>query len=162
MLSTGLSYSRPIQERYEEDERWLRTRRRHRILSGLCTILALMIAGAAWYAYPILKRQDSSLAQLVPTASAGRGRNKEKGQAGENLFHRVQAQIEHQIETIQGWRPWSRRVTPIKLKLPHCRGSGDWPISRVRSNLLGRNVQPQELVRTVSTVVVSGFFRRVT
>jgi hypothetical protein len=100
-----------------------------------------MIAGAAWYAYPILKRQDSSLAQLVHTQQAvdkidgglqeqrskvaewskeqeqlrdqvtrlGREMRsrielvrKEKGQAGENLFHAVQAQIERQIETMKG------------------------------------------------------------
>ena len=137
MLSNGPSSPQSVQERHEDDDRWLRTRRRHRFLSGLCTILALMIAGAAWYAYPILKRHDSSLAQLVHTqqaldkidgslreqqwkvadwsndqkqlqdqvTSAGRemrsrieALRKETGQAGENLFHTVQAQIERQIE----------------------------------------------------------------
>jgi cell division protein FtsB len=70
MLSNDPSSSLSVQERHEDDDRWLRTRRRHRFLSGLCTILALMIAGAAWYAYPILKRHDSSLAQLVHTQQA--------------------------------------------------------------------------------------------
>ena len=70
MLSISPSSSRSVQEKYEDDDRWLRTRRRHRVLSGICTILALMIVGAAWYAYPILKRHDSSLAQLVHTQQA--------------------------------------------------------------------------------------------
>jgi hypothetical protein len=98
-----------------------------------------MIAGAAWYAYPILKRHDSSLAQLVHTQQAldkingslqqrsnvaewskeqqqlrdqvtklGRqmrsrieAARKETGQAGENLFHEAQAQIERQIEAMK-------------------------------------------------------------
>ena len=70
MLTNGPSSPLFAHERHDDDDRWLRTRRRHRILSGLCTILALMIAGAAWYAYPILKRRDSSLAQLVHTQQA--------------------------------------------------------------------------------------------
>ena len=70
MFSNGPSSPISVQERHEDDDRWLRTRRRHRILSGICTILALMIAGAAWYAYPILKRHESSLAQLVHTQQA--------------------------------------------------------------------------------------------
>jgi hypothetical protein len=70
MLSNSPSSPISVQERHEDDDRWLRTRRRHRFLSGLCAILALMIAGAAWYAYPILKRHDSSLAQLVHTQQA--------------------------------------------------------------------------------------------
>jgi hypothetical protein len=67
MLTNVPASSPSIQERYDNDDRWLRARRRHRILSGLCTIFALMIAGAACYTYPILKRHDSSLAQLVHT-----------------------------------------------------------------------------------------------
>ena len=137
MFSNGPSSPISVQERHEDDDHWLRTRRRHRILSGICTILALMIAGAAWYAYPILKRHESSLAQLVHTQQAldkidgslqeqrsnavewskdqkqlqdqvtsvrreMRSRiealRKETGQAAENLFHTVQAQIERQIE----------------------------------------------------------------
>ena len=70
MFSNGPSSPISVQERHEDDDRWLRTRRRHRILSGICTILALIIAGAAWYAYPILKRHESSLAQLVHTQQA--------------------------------------------------------------------------------------------
>src|SRR3974390_1032251 len=70
MLSNGPSSPLSVQERHEDDDRWLRTRRRYHILGGLCAILALMIAGAAWYAYPILKRHDSSLAQLVHTQQA--------------------------------------------------------------------------------------------
>jgi chaperonin cofactor prefoldin len=99
-----------------------------------------MIASAAWYTYPILKRHDSSLAQLVHTQQAldkidgslqaqrsnvaewskdqeqlrdqmtrlGREMRsrievvrKETGHTGENLLHTVQAQIEHQIETMK-------------------------------------------------------------
>jgi prefoldin subunit 5 len=70
MLLDGSSSPRSFREQHEDDDRWLRTRRRHRVLSGICAILALMIAGAAWYAYPILKRHDSSLVQLVNTQQA--------------------------------------------------------------------------------------------
>ena len=70
MLTDGASSPRSFREQHEDDDRWLRARRRHRVLSGICTILALMIAGAAWYAYPILKRHDSSLVQLVHTQQA--------------------------------------------------------------------------------------------
>jgi hypothetical protein len=70
MLSNDPSSSLSVQERHEDDDRWLRTRRRHRVLSGLGILLALMIAGAAWYAYPILKRHDSALAQLAHTRQA--------------------------------------------------------------------------------------------
>jgi chromosome segregation ATPase len=93
-----------------------------------------------WYAHPILKRHDSSLAQLVHTqqvldkidgglqeqrshvaeSSKDQGQLRdqvtklspgngvaieaictEKGQAGENLFHTVQAQIERQNESMK-------------------------------------------------------------
>jgi len=70
MLSDGSSSPRSFREQHEDDDRWLRTTRRHRVLSGICTILALLIAGAAWYTYPILKRHDSSLVQLVHTQQA--------------------------------------------------------------------------------------------
>ena len=140
MLTDGASSPRSFREQHEDDDRWLRARRRHRVLSGICTILALMIAGAAWYAYPILKRHDSSLVQLVHTQQAldkingslqaqrsnvagwskdqqqlrdevtrlgrvTRSRieavRKETSQTGDNLLHTVQAQIEHQIETMK-------------------------------------------------------------
>ena len=141
MLINGPSSSLSIQEQYEDDDRWLRTRRRHRVRSGLFTILTLMIAGAAWFAYPILKRHDSSLAQFLHTQqtmdkidgslreqqrklaewshdreqlqdqvarlsheiqSRIEALRKETGQAGENLVHTMEAQIERQIETIKG------------------------------------------------------------
>src|SRR3974390_2800928 len=147
MLSNGPSSPLSVQERHEDDDRWVRTRRRHRFLSGLCTILALMIAGAAWYVYPILKRHDSSLAQLVHTQQAldkidgglqeqrsnvaewskdqeqlrdqvtrvGREMRsrieavrKESDQAGENLLHTAQVQIERQIEGMKS------RVTALE------------------------------------------------
>jgi septal ring factor EnvC (AmiA/AmiB activator) len=100
-----------------------------------------MIAVAACFAYPILKRHDSSLAHFLHTQqtmdkidgslreqqgklaewthdreqlqdqvarlchevqSRIEALRKETGQAGENMLHTVEAQIEHQIETIKG------------------------------------------------------------
>ena len=55
---------RSLQEKHEDDDRWFRARRHQFILSGLVVLLGLLFAGAAWYAYPILKRHDATQAQL--------------------------------------------------------------------------------------------------
>ncbi len=53
-----------IYEDYEADLQWKRTRRRHRFLTAFVILLALGMVGAAWYAYPILKRHDVTLTQI--------------------------------------------------------------------------------------------------
>jgi cell division protein FtsB len=47
------------------DDRWERTQRRHRIFGISLLLLVLAIAVGAWYAYPILKRHETTLAQVV-------------------------------------------------------------------------------------------------
>ena len=165
MLSISPSSLRSVQEKYEDDDRWLPTRGRHRALSGLCTILALLIAGAAWYAYPILKRHESSLAQLVRTQQALDKINgslqqqrskvaewskdleqlrdqvtklrremgvridavsKEMGQAGQNLIHMVETQIERQMEgmksRVAALGSWRDRHPPGAVRPSQRRG----------------------------------------
>src|SRR5580693_286554 len=53
----------PVQKP-EAEERWERSRRHHHFLTGSLVVLAMVIAGLAWYAYPMLKRQDASMGQL--------------------------------------------------------------------------------------------------
>ena len=67
MLLDNPSTLRSMSEQHEDEDHWLHARRRHRVLSGLFVVLVLMLAAAVWYAYPILKRHDSSLAQLAHT-----------------------------------------------------------------------------------------------
>jgi chaperonin cofactor prefoldin len=67
MLLDSPSRLRSAYEEHEDDDRGLRTGPNHPVLTGLVVVLVLMLAGAAWYAYPILKRHDSSLAQLART-----------------------------------------------------------------------------------------------
>lgn len=51
------------QQRDDED-RWESSRRRHHFHTGASIVLAALIIGLAWYAYPMLKRQDASVADL--------------------------------------------------------------------------------------------------
>ena len=41
------------------DERWAAARRRHNLLTGTCVVLAVVIAGLVWYAYPTLHAEAS-------------------------------------------------------------------------------------------------------
>ena len=61
------SPSRSVHDQYEDEDHWLRARRRHRVLSALFVVLVLILGAAGWYAYPILKRNISSVAQLAGT-----------------------------------------------------------------------------------------------
>lgn len=56
-----------IRDDYEADLRWERSRRHHRILTAFLILLAIGLAGLAWYAYPILGRHDSLLSQIPMT-----------------------------------------------------------------------------------------------
>jgi peptidoglycan hydrolase CwlO-like protein len=56
-----------IRHDYEADLRWERSRRHHRVLTVFLILLAVCLAGAAWYAYPILGRHDSLLSQIPLT-----------------------------------------------------------------------------------------------
>jgi|SRR5579872_479608 len=56
-----------IREDYDADLRWERSRRHHRVLTVFLILLAVCLAGAAWYAYPILGRHDSLLSQIPTT-----------------------------------------------------------------------------------------------
>ena len=47
----------PILEQLDADQRWASAQRRHRLLTAAVIVLAAVIAGAAWYAYPMLKNQ---------------------------------------------------------------------------------------------------------
>ena len=67
MLLDNPSTLRSLHEQHEDEDHWLHARRRHHILIGLFVVLVLAVAAAAWYAYPILMRHDSSLAQLART-----------------------------------------------------------------------------------------------
>lgn len=56
------SARRAEEERREEEERWERSRRYHRFHAGFSFLLGVAIAVLAWYVYPVIKRQDASLA----------------------------------------------------------------------------------------------------
>jgi len=62
-------YSNPdsVREEYESDLKWERARRRHRILTTALILLAAVLVGGAWYAYPILKSSDVTLSQVPAT-----------------------------------------------------------------------------------------------
>lgn len=52
-----------ILNRSAADENWHANPRRRGYLGAACGVLALGLAGAAWYAFPMLKRHDAQLAQ---------------------------------------------------------------------------------------------------
>jgi septal ring factor EnvC (AmiA/AmiB activator) len=54
-----------IREEHEAERRRESSRRHHHMLSAAVIILAAVIAGLVWYAYPVLKNHDSSLAKLT-------------------------------------------------------------------------------------------------
>lgn len=54
-----------IREEHETERLRESSRRHHYVLSAAVIVLAALIAGLAWYAYPILKNHDSSLARLT-------------------------------------------------------------------------------------------------
>jgi len=56
-----------IREDYDADFRWERARRNHRILTAFLILLAAILVGGAWYAYPMLGRHDSLLSQMPTT-----------------------------------------------------------------------------------------------
>ena len=51
-------------EENEAELRWERTQRRHRISTAVLVLPVAVLVGAAWYAYPILKRHDGTLSQI--------------------------------------------------------------------------------------------------
>jgi hypothetical protein len=51
-------------DREEEEERWQSSRSQHRVHFFSTLVVVLVIAGLAWYAYPILQRHDASLKDL--------------------------------------------------------------------------------------------------
>lgn len=53
----------PVEKREEEDRRKSSRRHRH-FLTGFLVVLAIVIAGLAWYSYPMLRRHDASLGEL--------------------------------------------------------------------------------------------------
>lgn len=57
-------YLNSVHEDYDTDLRWERTRRRHYFLTAFLILLALIVTGAVWYAYPTLKRHDVTLSQI--------------------------------------------------------------------------------------------------
>jgi peptidoglycan hydrolase CwlO-like protein len=63
------NYSSPdsIREEYEADVHWEKARRHHRFLTAILILLMAAIAGAVWYAYPVLKRHEVTLTQLPTT-----------------------------------------------------------------------------------------------
>jgi chaperonin cofactor prefoldin len=54
-----------IREEHEKERLREPSQRHHHVLSAAVIVLAAVIAGLAWYAYPILKNHDSSLARLT-------------------------------------------------------------------------------------------------
>jgi hypothetical protein len=52
------------EQRHEDEDRWKSSRRHHHWLTGFLLVLAMVIAGLAWYAYPMFRRQDASLGEL--------------------------------------------------------------------------------------------------
>ena len=61
------SNSTSIRQDYEEDLRWERSRRHHRILTAFLILLAAGVVAIGWYAYPMLGRHDSLLSQIPMT-----------------------------------------------------------------------------------------------
>jgi hypothetical protein len=57
------SQPKSILDKYAADENWHAKPRRRGYLGATCGVLALGLAGAAWYTFPILKRHDAMLAQ---------------------------------------------------------------------------------------------------
>lgn len=49
--------SNTILEQLEAEQRWAASQRRHRVLTAAVIVLSAVIAGAAWYAYPLLRSQ---------------------------------------------------------------------------------------------------------
>ena len=69
--------------------------RRHRVhfaISALSVlVIALLIAGAAWYAYPMLQRHDANLKDLPSLKERVSTLGDEFKQAGENADHKIAA-----------------------------------------------------------------------
>ena len=57
------SKPKSIFDKCAADENWTAKPRRRGYLGAACGVLALGLAGAAWYTFPILKRHDAMLAQ---------------------------------------------------------------------------------------------------
>jgi hypothetical protein len=53
----------------DSEERWAAAHRHHRFLAGLCILLAAAVVGLAWYAYPMMKRDNASLLNRLPSLS---------------------------------------------------------------------------------------------
>jgi hypothetical protein len=53
-----------VREQIEMDERWEQVRHRHRFFGVVVILLALAIAGLAWFFYPMIQRHEATLAQF--------------------------------------------------------------------------------------------------
>jgi hypothetical protein len=51
-------------EEHEHEGRWQRSRHQHHFLTGVLVLVVIVMAGFAWYAYPMLKQRNASLDQL--------------------------------------------------------------------------------------------------
>lgn len=56
-----------VRDEHEAELRWERMRRRHRFSTAVLILVVIALAGAAWYAYPILGRHDGLLSQIPTT-----------------------------------------------------------------------------------------------
>lgn len=57
----------PAQDRlsqFDYEERWQASRRHHWISDILLALVVIGLAAAAWYAYPILQKQEAGMAQI--------------------------------------------------------------------------------------------------
>src|SRR6266700_1108274 len=59
--------SNSIREEQEAELRWERSRRHHRVLTAFLVLFALIVAGAIWYAYPMMGRHDRLLSEIPTT-----------------------------------------------------------------------------------------------
>ncbi len=81
-----------VRERHELDEVWESSRRWHRFFVAALLVLAIGVGTLAWYGYPALRRQQSSLARVAGIEKSVAGLNQDLQKTGTELTDWAQSQ----------------------------------------------------------------------
>jgi hypothetical protein len=111
MNEPGSGRDYPDNDNYNDDKRWAAAERRGNVLTGICILLAVAIAGLAWYAYPMLKTWSvtqrltetrDAVSDRLKEAEAQRSLREQASDLGRNLRGRIETASKQASQSAEG------------------------------------------------------------